>query len=168
VIDALAGDWYYPFVYFMFATGTRTGEARALRWGNVNLACGTITICESLDRYGKHKPTKTGTVRTIGLTQNLVALLQGIRQGELVFTTPNGSPIHDGNFRKRVWKPLLERLGIPYRKPYTTRATAVSNLLEAGLSPLTVSSITGHSLEVMYTHYAASVKPPQLVDFLKT
>lgn len=42
-----------------------------------------------------------------------------------VFTGVRGAPFHARNFRNRAWKPILDSLGIPYRKPYTTRETII-------------------------------------------
>ncbi len=75
----------------------------------------------------------------------------------LVFTTPRGKPIDVHNFRNRAWGKMLENLGIPYRKPYNTRRTFASQALEQGLSPLTVSEMTGHDVDVLYKHYAGSI-----------
>jgi integrase len=55
-------------------------------------------------------------------------------------------------------------LGIPYRKPYYLRAIFISHALEAGVSPTTIAAMTGHSVQVLYEHYAAAIKAPQLPD----
>jgi integrase len=49
------------------ATGARRGELAALRWSDVDLTAGTLTIAEAIDRDGSRKPTKTRTVRTVTL-----------------------------------------------------------------------------------------------------
>ena len=41
-----------------------------------------------------------------------------------------------------------------------------SHALEAGVSPTTIAAMTGHSVQVLYEHYAAAIKAPQLPDIL--
>ena len=48
---------------------------------------------------------------------------------DLVFASPTGLPICDRMFNRRAWKTVLSNLGILYRKPYTTRKTAISHAL---------------------------------------
>ena len=42
----------------------------------------------------------------------------------------------------------------------------MSHALEAGIMPVAVAALTGHSVQVLYEHYAASIKAPQLPDIL--
>ncbi|MEA5496006.1 tyrosine-type recombinase/integrase [Limnoraphis robusta Tam1] len=96
-------SYYYPYVEFLFRTGCRTAEAIGLQWKNLNPNCTSVWIGESLSR-GRRKATKTNRARTIPLSDRLSELLLSIRRvpmvkEELVFLTPKGKPIDDGNFR---------------------------------------------------------------------
>jgi integrase len=64
------------------------------------------------------------------------AIVAGARAPERVFSNPAGEPIRDDAFRNNVWKGILRRVGIRYRKPHTLRHTFASMLIEAG-EPLT-------------------------------
>lgn len=69
---------------------------------------------------------------------------QNINPAEFVFKSPTGCVIDHGKFRACYWKPALEQLGIPYRKPYATRHTLLSEALEQGLTVPQVAQIAGH------------------------
>ncbi|MFN0318580.1 MAG: tyrosine-type recombinase/integrase [Burkholderiales bacterium] len=163
---------YADFVEFLFGTGCRIGEAIGLRWGHVTPSCDSVWIGESFSR-GVRKSTKTNRARTVTLTDRLENMLKQ-RKGEndrdqedLVFTTPNGLPLDDHNFRNRAWKKVLTEKEIDYRKPYNTRHTLISHALDKGMNPVVVAQLTGHDVATLYENYAGSVASrPRLPDVL--
>jgi integrase len=162
---------YADYVEFLIGTGCRLGEAIALRWRHLNDDC---SVCHFIEAHyrGQFKGLKTEDERFVSLTPRLQALLIARRPekpvpNDLIFTTPNGHPISDQNFRRRAWTSILDKLNIPYRKPRTTRATLVSHALDRGMTPAEVSELTGHTQETLFRHYAGNVKNrPQLPDLL--
>ncbi|MBD2019179.1 tyrosine-type recombinase/integrase [Leptolyngbya sp. FACHB-36] len=166
IIDAFRShptyDYFADYVEFAFCTGMRTGELIGLRWRSVAADCRSIWIGEALSR-GDRKETKTNKARELPLNNRLTSLLIARRTDsaapdDLVFTTPQGKPIDDHNFRNRAWKPILRQLGIEYRKPYATRSTATNHLLDLGLSPVEVADLLGNSPRTIYTHYIGNVR----------
>jgi integrase len=176
IILAFRSDRYYRcyagYVEFLFGTGCRTGEAIGLKWKHLSHDCSTVWIGESLSR-GVRKSTKTNRARTIAMTPQLQSMLQNrkpekVDSDALVFPGPRGGAIDDHNFRNRAWKTILTRLEIPYRKPYCTRHTLVSHALDLGINPVAVAQLTGHSVKVLFEHYAGNVNSrPQLPELLR-
>jgi integrase len=82
----------------------------------------------------------------------------------LVFTTLMGCPIVSGKFSIRIWKPLLDSIGIPYRQPYNCRATYISHLLYSDLSPITIAEICGNSPRTIYENYAGLLGKKEIPD----
>lgn len=161
-------SYYGSYVEYLVSTGCRPSEAIGLQWKHIADDFSTVWIGSTLTR-GVRKGTKTNKERTLILTPRLSALLCRLKPADaqpddLVFKTPNGNPIRDQDFCRRAWKTILAELGIPYRKPYYLRATFISHALEAGVSPVTIAAMTGHSVQVLYEHYAAAIKAPQLPD----
>lgn len=115
---------------------------------------------------------KPGRSRYLPLTPRLQQLLLSRRPDNfnsenyesLVFYSPQNSAIDDHNFRNRAGKIVLEELGIPYRKPYTTRHTLVSHALEKGMNPVNVAELTGHNVRNLYQHYAGVCTTTKLPD----
>jgi integrase len=135
----------------------------------------TLTIAESLSRdrtgngYAKtRKETKTGSIRHLGLSPELKAILEAQKppvanSDALVFLSPGGKPIDPGNFRSRYWKPVLEASGVLYRCPYTTRATVISHAIAQGTSIAGVAYIAGHrDTSMIVRHYLGLVDRPSL------
>lgn len=79
---------------------------------------------------------------------------ENLDEYSLVFKTPEGNPIDDGNFRNRAWTKVLEKVNVAYRKPYNTSHTFISPCLEAGMNPVFVAQITGHNVQTLYQNYA--------------
>jgi integrase len=67
-------------------------------------------------------------------------------------------PICDRMFNRRAWKTVLAAVGIPYRKPYTTRKTAISHALANGANYIDVAAAAGHDPQTMHKHYAEAIQ----------
>ena len=63
--------------------GCRRGEVCGLRWGDVDLKCGTVTIARSVYRIagktGVRSTTKTNKVRKVAVDADTVSVLRGYR-----------------------------------------------------------------------------------------
>jgi integrase len=155
-------NYLYDFVYFLFGTGLRTGEAIGLCWKNVSLDCRGIEVVEMVSR-GVRKSTKTNKSRQFKLSPEMATILRARRPAiykpdDLVFPSTSGKPLDDHNFRNRAWKTILDLAKVPYRKPYNTRHTFISHCLAAGMNPMLVAQLTGHDPQVLFEHYAASIE----------
>lgn len=142
-----------------------------MTWENVSLDFSTVRICQSITR-GVVGDTKTKRSRTVNLSPSIGLMLEKRKKllqpqpSDLVFTTPTGLPINDRNFRRRAWTQVLKSVGIPYRKPYTTRSTAASHALAAGEDYISVAKALRHSPQVLHERYANVInKRSVFVDF---
>lgn len=173
---------YHGFILTLLTLGLRPSEAIGLRWGHIDLTRGEVTICESLSRapdgktagYARQrKSTKTGNARTLTLPQSVLTMLQGRlaetgnpAPDDLVFTSATGKPIDDRNFAQRVWRPLLAKAGVPYRRPYTCRHTLLSHLIERGASLPQAAYVAGHANTRMVSDtYGHMINRPPLPDW---
>lgn len=147
---------YHNFVCFLFGTGCRLAEARALKWDCVSADCSRVNIKRSA-YYSKVKDqTKTKKDRTITLNSELQELLNSQdKQSGFVFTSKRGDMV--SKVFNRNWKIILTNAGVRYRVAYNTRHTFISHALQKGLSPLQVAEIVGNSPEIIYEHYAGFV-----------
>ncbi|PSB01733.1 site-specific integrase [Merismopedia glauca CCAP 1448/3] len=163
-------SYYADFVQFLFGTGCRTGEAIGLRWKHLSDNCSTVWIGESVSRRIR-KSTKTNRARTISLTPRLQVMLlkrkpTNADPEDLVFRSAGGKVIDDQNFRNRAWIKVLTRIGIEYRKPYTTRHSLISHALDLGMNPVNVAQLTGHDVRTLYENYAGNVNSRSLLPEL--
>ena len=164
ILDALAtnkfhrnGSKYYSFIKFMFMTGVRNAEAIGLTVRKIDFKNKVIKIDQTLARTRKGsysnariiKSTKTDNCRYLPIDRQLESLLIKAcdkKKGyELVFNSVNGKAIDDHQFQKRVFKPMLKKLGIPERDLYAIRHTFGTIAIEQGINPIDAGYLMGHN-----------------------
>ncbi|MEG4007122.1 site-specific integrase [Microcoleus sp. Pol11C1] len=167
---------YGPFVEFLLFSGVRTGEAVGLRWKDIDLEKRIVAIEQSVSRerggYKKvaKRPKTLQSRRILKMSDRIYELFLKIGDSEkldneLVFKSAKGCEIDHGNFRCKYWKPGLEQLEIPYRKPYATRHTLLSKALESGSTIPQVAAIAGHKDgRMILQHYGRVINQVQLPD----
>lgn len=169
-------------ITFMLLTGIRAGEMRGLRWSDVDLHEGTITICRQLayaNRAYVIQSTKNGKQRKFPLPEAAAKLLrkyrvsqieQRMRMGEkwvedelstdLVFRMPDGSHYKPRAINNAV-KQAGATVGLPGMTPHDLRHTFAVSALRSGMDIKSIQSVLGHSsasitLDV-YSHYTSGL-----------
>jgi integrase len=169
---------YVDFVEFLFLSGVRISEAIGLQVKHVDFERNEVVICSVLARGDKghtnaakrvRKETKTGSIRYLSMTPRLREMLatrsQGLKPDDLIFTSPNGNPIDDRMFLRRQWKPVLEGLGIEYRRLYIARHTLASMAIEQGIPLTSVAYLLGHADTSMVSRvYGHMINRPSLPE----
>ncbi|MDT8376081.1 MAG: DUF3596 domain-containing protein [Mariprofundaceae bacterium] len=150
---------YQNYLITRFFTGMRSGEVDGLKWKYVDFDRGIIAIRETVVCQEEDTPKTQSSYRDIMMLPIVrEALLDQHKytgDGELVFCSRAGTPLHQNNFRRRIWRPLLARLGLPLRRPYETRHTAATIWLASGENPEWVARQLGHSnTEMLFRVYS--------------
>ena len=133
-------------------TGLRQGELLGLRWSDVNLSAGTLTVRHALQRVdGKLQLVETKTRRsrrTVPLPELALSALRKAQDGPMIgthlFTTPDGSPLY-GTAVYRDFLDVSATAGLPRIRFHSLRHTAASLLLAQGSHPRVVMEMLGHS-----------------------
>ncbi|WP_219846045.1 tyrosine-type recombinase/integrase [Maribrevibacterium harenarium] len=162
ILDQVRED-YRDYYLIRFFTGMRTGEIDGLKWKYVDLTSRIIKIRETVVA-GEEDLTKTeSSIRDIHMSQPVYEAfkrqrLRSLRFGKFVFCNRYGEAMDHNNITKRVWYPLLKRLGLEKRRPYQTRHTAATLWLAAGESPEWIAMQMGHSTtEMLFRVYSRYV-----------
>ena len=165
--EAASDRWVALFVLAL-ATGLRPSEYFGLKWSDIDLEQGLVTVQRSLiwrsyrggDWYfGEPKTPRSR--RRIPLPDSVVrALIQHkrrqaeerLREGaayknlDLIFATSEGQPLIRLNVIQKHFKPILERAKLPATlRLYDLRHTCATLLLAANENPKVVSERLGHS-----------------------
>src|SRR5262249_36318686 len=116
----------WQLVEFAMHTGLRQGEQFGLRWSDVDLANGVVTIPIS----------KGGRTRHVFLNRTALAILQALPsrlKSPYVFACATGeTPIHPKNFLNRYFLPAVKNAGIVDFRWHDLRHTFASRLTMAG------------------------------------
>lgn len=176
LLDAAVGTPWDAFFTLAFCTGARRAELAALRWANVDLERGTVTISESVVRTKtglEFKGTKTGCVRVVPLNGLAIAALRShrakqnakrLRQGDeyevsgLVFADQLGRPWNPGSI-SNAFDRLAREAKLSTTRLHDVRHSAATWLLQSGIDVRTVAAILGHSSPVTTLNTYAHVMP---------
>ena len=146
------------------AVGLRQSETLGLRWSDIDLDVGTLTVRRGLHRVaGKglvyEEPKAERSRRTLALPGPLVMALRHHRavqleerraagalweEHDLVFAQVNGRPL-DKRSDWEGWKALLTRAGVREVRLHDGRHTAATLLLSEGVHPRVVMELLGHA-----------------------
>jgi integrase len=144
-------------------TGLRQGEALALRWSDIDLAAGTVSIRHSAARVQRERivkePKSAKSRRTIPLPASAASALRAHKEsqsvaslGGLVFVSPRGAPVHP-RADYGDWHALLDDLKIRLYRVHDCRHAVATMLLEEGTDPRVVQDIMGWSTVAMTEIY---------------
>jgi integrase len=163
VLDAARSSRYYSALVLCAATGLRRGELMALRWRDVDLDMGTLTVRSTISRVdGKlliSEPKSARSRRVVPLPDPLVSMLKAHRTAQkqermraanmwtdhgLVFPTELGTPCDPRSFL-RVIEGAANRASIADVGVHTLRHSAAVVWLENGVHIKQVADLLGHS-----------------------
>jgi integrase len=148
------------YVYFFdvaLGTGLRLGELRPLRWRDVDRNRHLLHVEHAYSRQELRRPKTDSGVRSVPLFPSIDTAFRelaarAVERGryateELVFGSMRGTPLHESNFNRRIWRPALGHAGLAgfgYRF-HDLRHTCVSRLVAAGADVKLVQAVAGHA-----------------------
>lgn len=160
-----AGPFYGTLFAVQAICGLRSGELLALRWKDLDLDTGRLTVsrqviwirkCDRAEGEAPYRftpPKSQAGNRTVEIPAPLLVGLQQYRawrngsvQGDaLVFSTESGTPLMQRNVRRRHFAPALKALGLSGIRPHDFRRSFVAIHVAAGTHPKLVQTRIGHS-----------------------
>ena len=163
-LDAARETDYYVFFATLLYTGLRRGELLALRWRNLDLEDGNLTVVEtayklSNGNYVIKEPKTPQSRRTVTLPSSLVELFKAyladqellriqlgvsLNADDFVFIRPDGSPINP-NAITLAFRRIIKRAGLRDIRIHDLRHTHATLMLRAGVHPKVVSERLGHA-----------------------
>lgn len=92
--------------------------------------------------------TEAGKNRTVPVHEKIRPLVEGWVSlcHKALYVDQNGKPYNKDTFTRKVWKPVIEALGLPDElTPHSARHTCATRLAAAGARPEDIQAILGHS-----------------------
>jgi len=163
-LDVARETDYYVYFATLLYTGLRRGELLALRWRNLDLGDGTLSVVETAYRLGSgeyriKEPKTPQSRRSVILPPSLVELFRvyrfdqellriqlgiGLNADDFVFIRSDGSPINP-NAISLAFRRIIKRAGLKDIRIHDLRHTHATLMLKAGIHPKVVSERLGHA-----------------------
>ena len=146
-------------IYISLSTGLRIGEICALKWSDINVPDGTITVSRTIERIyiieGEEKhtelvinsPKTKNSCREIPMSKELLAMVKPLKKvinDDFYVLTNDERPTEPRTYRN-YYNKLMSKLGIPKLKYHGLRHSFATRCIEAGCDYKTVSVLLGHS-----------------------
>ncbi len=162
LLDELKDTRIYIPALLAALCGLRRGEILALRWRDVDLTNGLLSIKESAEEVGKevrYKETKSGKARTVALSSTVKEELNRHRVGQaeeqlklgmrpddnsFVVAQIDGRPLKPTSLTHE-WTRLVAKTSLPRIRFHDLRHSHATQLLAAGVHPKIASERLGHS-----------------------
>lgn len=187
-LEAARATPHYALFYLALYTGMRRSELLALRWSDVDLVLGQVSVTRSLHHLrdgetvfrapktakGKRlialPPSASAVLRSHLEQQKTVRALLGrtLEDGDLVFSRPDGQPLLPDTVT-RIWIKLARRNGLAGVRLHDARHTHASLMLKQGVHPKIVQERLGHaSIGITldtYSHVAPGLQEAAAASF---
>lgn len=146
-------------IYISLSTGLRIGEICALKWSDINVTDGILTVNRTIERIyiieGKKKhtelvintPKTKNSCREIPMNKELLGMLKPLKKvvnDDYYILTNDERPTEPRTYRN-YYKRLMEKLDIPRLKYHGLRHSFATRCIEVGCDYKTVSVLLGHS-----------------------
>ena len=174
VLDALESP-YRAMAFVSMTTSMNLAEMCALRWARVNLSPDpvlsegeiippfSVAVRENFYQGTFGSPKTINRRRCVALPMAAVKELDTLRRstpfpgdGDIVFATRKGTPKHASNLRRRILKPVGQRLGIPWLNWHCFRNTFATLGEQLGVALSDRQAQMGHGAVWMTQEYTVS------------
>lgn len=137
---------FYSIWAFALKTGMRSGEMYALKWSDVDLEAGIISVTKQWTNKIGFAPTKTRENRVVPISPDLKEFLIELmrdQKSDQDFILPHLVEWTNGE-QAQVTRDFCKTIGVTEVKFHDLRATFITNLLSQGVALVKVMAIVGH------------------------
>lgn len=146
-------------IYISLTTGLRIGEICGLKWSDIDVVNGTITVRRTIERIyiidGENKhtelivntPKTKNSCRDIPMCKELMAIVKPLKKvvnDDFYVLTNEEKPTEPRTYRNYYHR-LMKRLGIPRLKYHGLRHSFATRCIESNCDYKTVSVLLGHA-----------------------
>jgi len=147
------GIWF-EMILLAVRTGLRFGELIALKWEDVDIDSGIITINRNLVRGFEGSP-KNNRTRIVPMTQNVIMMFKDKQESNgYIFKNRKGKPMIYNSCRKKL-QAICKKAGIKEIAWHALRHSFATHLVRKNVSIVTIKELLGHSdikMTLRYSH----------------
>jgi integrase len=167
------GDKRAIGIILCFYTGIRLGELCALKWKDIDMETGTLTIKRTVSRVRNFEeeeeektvlfvgsPKSRKSLRKIPLPGFLLNMLKegSTQSAEDYYILSRSQKPYDPRRFQKLYKRILKKAAVTDRKFHAIRHTFATRALELGVDIKTISELLGHSsVSITLNVYAHSL-----------
>ena len=177
-LETIRETEYYSLFYTLLFTGLRRSEALALRWRDVDLVLGYISVNRTLHQltdksFVFRQPKTEKSRRTVALPPSLSIVLRqhqesqqkqrrllaiAVFDDDLIFPQLDGSPLLP-HLITNAWRRLVKQAGFQGVRLHDARHTHATLMLKQGVNAKIISERLGHSSVVITLDTYSQVLP---------
>ncbi len=146
-------------IYISLTAGLRIGEICGLKWTDMNVENGTITVCRTIERIyvidgdNRHteltvnSPKTKNSYREIPMSKELLAMVRQLKKvinDDYYVLTNDKKPTEPRTYRN-YYRKLMGQIGIPHLKYHGLRHSFATRCIESNCDYKTVSTLLGHA-----------------------
>lgn len=162
-------SYYTNFVRFLFATGCRSEDARALEWTDIVEKGGKryVKFSKAYTQTGQLKKTKNETIRLFPVNAQLEQILAdaNVQNGrymmagnKLIFPSKKGRYLNGSNFQRRHFKVIVDGLVADDKvSKYITqgngRHSFITTMRAKGIPDAVIGALVETSPDMIANHY---------------
>jgi integrase len=139
----------HRFIFFLLTRqGLRPGEAMAMKWEDIDLQTGILTVKRTLSSRKIREKTKTKKVRPRLLHPDIHDLLRSIPRGlphTYLFINPNTGKPYLPDTVNRLWNAACDKVKVKITLYQATRHSVASMASTSGVDINIIKEVLGHT-----------------------
>jgi integrase len=142
------GDRHRFIFFFLTRQGVRPAEAVAVKWSDIDLANGILTVQRTMSHRKIVERTKTKKVRPRLLHPEVLDILRSIPRGlpnVYLFINPNSGKPYLTDTLQRLWKAACKVAKVDIELYQATRHSVASMAASSGVSIAIIKEVLGHT-----------------------
>lgn len=147
ILEAIP-EKHRPIFFFLTRQGLRPAEAAVIKWSDIDLENGIITIQRTLSNRKIVDRTKSKKIRPRLLHPEVLEILRSVPRGlahVFVFTNPNNGKPYQNYTLERIWNEACKKVRTKIKLYEATRHSVASMAASAGVSINIIKEVLGHT-----------------------
>lgn len=134
--------------FFLTRQGLRPAEATAIKWSDIDLGNGILTVQRTMSNRKIVERTKTKNVRPRLIHPDVLDILKSVPRGlpnVYLFINPNSGKPYLTDTLQRLWKEATKAVGVDIELYQATRHSVASMAASSGVSIAIIKEVLGHT-----------------------